>query len=176
VEVEAEAGPRRTKGEPVTASRIWSSFGPAIRDACAHYGVPVPLVVATICVESSGNAAARREEPGFTSEAMTPSRVSVGLMQTLLTTARQALQRPTLTADELLQPEVSIAAGTAYIALKQSVTRYDPPLVAAAYNAGGLYVDDSPANPWRLRCYPIGTGDYIDKFVAWYGDALAVTT
>ena len=54
-------------------------------------------------------------------------------------------------------------------------TRFDPPLVAAAYNAGGVYHDPVPANRWRLRCYPIGTGAHVDRFVAWFNDAMRLT-
>ena len=102
-------------------------------------------------------------------------------MQTLISTAIESLQRETnhlWTAEELSEslkdPFVSIQAGTAYIRQQEGRTDFDPPLVAAAYNAGGVYVQTGEKNRWRLRQYPIGTGKHCDRFVKWYGDALAV--
>src|SRR4051794_37888263 len=74
---------------------------------------------------------------------------SVGLMQTLVTTARQVLGMTNLTADDLLNPATSIRAGTAYIAQQRVSTHFDPPLVAAAYNAGSLRREDASANRWK---------------------------
>jgi len=61
-------------------------------------------------------------------------------------------------------PDFSVQLAAAYIARPQQVkmTELDPPKVAAAYNAGGLYFD--PKNQWRLR----STGNHIDRFVAAY--------
>jgi hypothetical protein len=136
--------------------------------------VPVELIVATICTESSGRADARRNEPGcdLRDPARTPARVSWGVMQTLLSTAREALGAPDLPLERLLDPEVSIRAGATYIWRQARLTRLDPPLVAAAYNAGGLYRDDSPANRWRLRQYPIGTAKHLDRFVGFFDAAM----
>jgi hypothetical protein len=100
--------------------------------------------------------------------------VSIGCCQTLISTARAALHEPGLTADDLMQPAVSIRAAAAVIAGAVRITSLDPPLVAAAYNAGGLYYDGAAANRWKLRCYPIGTGAHIDRFVAFYNDLAAV--
>jgi hypothetical protein len=44
----------------------------------------------------------------------------------------------------------------------------DPILVAASYNAGGVYSSDD--NPWRIRCY----GNHLDRGAQWYGDACFV--
>ncbi len=50
-------------------------------------------------------------------------------------------------------------------------TDYQPPLVAAAYNAGGLHPPrEGDDNPWRLR----STGDHISRFCQFFGDACAV--
>jgi soluble lytic murein transglycosylase-like protein len=96
-------------------------------------------------------------------------------MQTLVSTARQALGRRELTGEDLLDPALSIQAGTAYIAQQRFSTRFDPPLVAAAYNAGSLRRDDSPSNRWKLLCFPVGTGQYVDRYVAWFGDCMRVS-
>lgn len=172
--VEGEAAPRRTGGAPQTLTRIWTSFRGPIEKCAAAYGVPVELILATIATESGGRPDAVREEPGYTSDDATPNRVSPGLMQTLISTARETLNEPRLTRAQLLDPETSIRAGTAYIRRQTALTNFDPPLVACAYNAGGLYRQDGAENPWKLRQFPIGTGKHADRFVAWFGDALAV--
>ena len=173
--------PIGTPGPPASALRVWQWFGSEIRDAARKHGVPVELIVATICTESAGGVLdvakvcqARREEFGFVSDVATPARVSVGCMQTLIATAADVLMRP-VTAAELEDPAVAIDAGAAMIAAQFVYTRFDPPLVGAAYNAGGVYHDPAPENRWRLRCYPIGTGAHVDRFVAWFNDAMRLT-
>ncbi|GAB4071309.1 transglycosylase SLT domain-containing protein [Ancylobacter sonchi] len=157
-----------TPGEPTTVSKIWDMFGPLCAASAKKYGVPVELIVATIATESSGKPDARRPEPQINDE-------SVGLMQTLVKTARDATGRTSLRADDLLDPATSIDAGSAYIAKQRSSTQLDPPRVAAAYNAGSLKRDDAAANRWKLHCFPRGTGEHIDKFVAWFNDAMRVS-
>jgi hypothetical protein len=173
--------PIGTPGPPASALRVWQWFGQEIRAAARKHDVPAELIVATICTEAAGGKTdraavcqGRREEPGFVSDAETPARVSVGCMQTLISTAAEFLMRP-VTAAELQDPAVAIDAGAAMIAAQFWSTRFDPPLVGAAYNAGGVYHDPAAANRWRLRCYPIGTGAHVDRFVAWFNDAMRLT-
>lgn len=169
-----EAAPRRTRGAPETILRIWRTFRDPIEKCAAAYGVPAELILATVATESGGDPRAVREEPGFVSDAATPHRVSAGLMQTLISTARATLADRALDRAALLDPETSLRAGTAYIRRQARLTNFDPPLVACAYNAGGLYAQEGAANPWKLRQFPIGTGRHADRFVAWFGDAVAV--
>jgi len=171
-----------TPGDPLTVLRVWGWFAAPIRASAAAYGVPVELIVAAICSESAGGetdlnvvVTSRREEPGYRSDAATPDRVSVGCMQTLLSSASEAVGH-TVTAAELVDPAVSIDAGARIIANAAGATGLDPPLVAAAYNAGGLYLDTPTANRWGLVCYPSGTGRYIDESVAWFNDAMRVSS
>jgi hypothetical protein len=103
----------------------------------------------------------------------TPHRVSIGIMHTLLSTARETLGRK-VTRKDLLDDAVSIEAGAAYIAKQRSETLWDPPLVGAAYNAGSIRRNDSAANRWKMVMYPIGTGAHVDRWVKWYNDAVAV--
>jgi len=164
----------RTAGDPVTVGVIWNRYGEDIKKWCAFYQVPEELVIATIATESSGGAGARREEPGYVSDLETPHRVSVGLMQTLLSTAQETLHMSEIDAAWLEDPGNSIQAGVAYIARQSELTNYDPPLVAAGYNAGGLYPNRNAHNPWGLRCYPINTGEHISRYVKWFNDAVAM--
>jgi Transglycosylase SLT domain len=159
---------RGTPGEPSTVRKIWKSYGPLCASAARTEGVPVELIVATIATESSGYPNERRSEPKKRDE-------SVGLMQTLVGTARAATGRQTLVGDDLLKPANSIDAGTAYIAGQRGSTHFDPPLVAAAYNAGSIKRDNSEANRWKLVCHPPGTGQHVDRFVAWFSDCMKVS-
>ncbi|MEU1202147.1 transglycosylase SLT domain-containing protein [Streptomyces sp. NPDC005813] len=172
VEVEG-AGVERTKGEPATVTRVWRLFGAAINQTTRRRRFPAELVVATICTESGGRADAVRLEPGYVSDEQTPHKVSPGLMQTLISTAREALQ---MTVDRawLLDGAHSIEAGCAYLARQSAKTSYDPPLVAAAYNSGGIHHQTGSQNRWKLRQFPIGTGEHCDRFARFYNDAVVV--
>lgn len=162
------APPMRTQGSPSTVRNIWQRFSRPCTETAQALGLPVELIVATIATESGGDPNARRPEPSIRDE-------SVGLMQTLVGTAREATANPSLTAAALLDPDTSIKAGAAYIAQQRRSTHLDPPLVAAAYNAGSLRLDDAPGNRWKLHCFPKGTGRHVDNFVAFFGDAMAVS-
>lgn len=157
----------RTRGEPVTVARVWRDFGTDICDWAARYRVPAELIVATICTESNGdrNVPSRPESKG---------RLSAGLMQTLIGTAQQMLDSG-VTVDEawLRIPRNGIQAGTACIAGWRGRSAYDPPLVACVYNAGGIYQNDGTLNRWKLKQYPIGTGQHVDRFVQWFNDCFA---
>ncbi|MGC4064848.1 MAG: transglycosylase SLT domain-containing protein [Polyangiaceae bacterium] len=131
------------------------------------------LIVATIATESAGKADSVRLEPGYKSDEETPHRVSVGLTQTLISTARETMQM-SFGRDWLLEPHNAILAGASYIAKQARMTGLDPPLVAAAYNAGKLYHQTGRENRWKLRQFPIGTGHHCDRFVRFLNDAVAV--
>jgi Transglycosylase SLT domain len=124
----------------------------------------------TIGAESSGNPNAVRHEPGYTSDNATPGKVSIGLMQTLISTARSALNQPNLQGDDLRDPATSIDAGTAYIVQEQGATGFDPPVVACAYNAGSVRHNDGAQNRWKMIQYPIGTSEHADRWVKWFND------
>lgn len=175
VEIE-NGGVERTKGAPTTATRIWETYGKVINTYAGKYRVPCVLIVATICTESGGDARSYRRLPGYTSDAATPDKVKVGLMQMKLSKAREALQRKDLTSQDLFEVSRCIEAGTAYIAMqgRVSMTQFDPPVVAAAYNAGTIAHQTGTQNRWKLRQEPIGTGKHCDTFVRWFNDAVAV--
>ncbi len=173
------SGIERTLGEPQTVRNLWERFHGEINAAAQQRGVPCVLIVATIATEArirNGQADPNsvRKEPGYTSDNGTPDRISAGLMQTLISTARSAMGSPAIDRQWLLNPANSIMAGTAYIAQQKPKTEFDPPKVAAAYNAGGVYHQTGQSNRWKMRQYPIGTGEHCDRFVRWFNDAVAV--
>lgn len=159
-----------TSGEPTTVKRVWETWGDSIQRWAEHFKVPAELIIATICTETSGNPQSVRIEPGYVSDEQTPAKVSPGLMQTLISTARSALGNPTIDRGWLLVPDHSIQAGTAYISEQRNLTGLDPPKVACAYNAGGIYPNDSNTNRWRMRQYPIGSAEHADRFIRWFND------
>lgn len=163
--------------EAAMAARVLSETADAIVTASTRFAVPAELVVATICTESGGDPRARRLEPGCdpVHPARTPHRISVGLMQTLLSTAREALGDPSLDLAALENPSTSIRAGMAYMRRQAAVTRFDPPLVACAYNAGSVRYQASPGNRWRMAQYPIGTGAHADRFCRFFTAAMRAT-
>jgi len=168
------ATPETTGGQPTTVRRVWERFGSLIEMWGGRFGIPAELIVATICTETRGDASAVREEPGYISDTQTPNKVSPGLMQTLISTARDTLGDDTITRSWLLDPGNSIRAGTAYIAQQWKLTHLDPPKVACAYNAGGIYPNPSQDNRWKMRQYPINTGEHADRFVKWFNDCFRV--
>ncbi|MGK7870571.1 peptidoglycan-binding protein [Falsiroseomonas sp. E2-1-a20] len=154
--------------------QVFATYQQEMTTVLREIQVPAELVVATICTESSGKPRALRFEPGCDRlvPARTPSRVSAGLTQTLLSTAREALDRPGLTLDDLYTPEISIQAGAAYMWNQGRRTGFDPPLVAAAYNAGSLRRNDGAANHWKLTQYPIDTAQHVDNFCRFFNAAM----
>ena len=105
------------------------SLSPIIKEISAKYNVPEALIKAVITVESNWDVNASRYEVGMKD-------ASWGLMQVLLSTAREVLGKPGLTTTELLNPKTNIEAGTAYLA--RQLKRYggNIPDARAAYNAG----------------------------------------
>jgi hypothetical protein len=95
-------------------------------------------------------------------------------MQTLISTARDTLGDDAIDRAWLLEPGNSIRAGTAYIASQWRVTGYDPPKVGCAYNAGGIYHNDSEDNRWKMRQYPINTAEHANRFVRWLNDCFVM--
>jgi soluble lytic murein transglycosylase-like protein len=155
---------------------IWQRFNAPLGEWSQKFGVPVELIVATICTETRGDPDAVREEPGYESDDKTPNTVSPGLMQTLISTARQTLGNDSINREWLLKPENSIRAGTTYIASQWTLTNFDPPKVACAYNAGGIHYNQSDANRWKMRQYPINSSEHADRFEKWFNDCFLMFT
>jgi peptidoglycan L-alanyl-D-glutamate endopeptidase CwlK len=188
--------PLRTPGDPLTCRTIWQLFSRPILAASRKYELPPALIMMTIATETGFARKAGftgpltfRWEPGVPVEDVNPPRLgdySAGPMQLLATTARWTIREQGLDyepfvvgpaleyqLDEpdhlpLYEPSINIAVGAATIAARAAKTGDDPILVAAAFNAGGLY--KSQQNPWGLK----STGDHLDRAARWYGDACSV--
>lgn len=174
IEIEHQGIPR-SPGRASTVTSIWKDFGASIEKWSKEYLVPAELIVACIATESRGFEKACRVEPGYKNDFITPNKVSPGLMQTLISTARSTLMKrkvpiAQITREWLFIADNSIRAGASYIEEQSRITGFDPVYVAAAYNAGGLYFQEGLANRFKLRCYPIGTSEHIDRFITWFND------
>ena len=163
----------RSPGQLLTVPKVWELYQEPIKHWSEQYKIPVELIVATICTESAGKHDAIRREPGFISNINTPNKISVGLMQTLISTARESLGNEEISAKSLLDQNTSIQAGTSYINDQRFLTNLDPPKVSCAYNAGSLYYNKSPMNRWKMKQYPINTGIHADRFIKWFNDCFA---
>lgn len=174
-----------SQGKPETVHRICEDYKDELEKASLLTGVPVELLIATMCTETfdgkmhTVNPRAERKEPGYISDAATPHRVSYGLMQTLISTARHAISElhvePAIKEDKidrewLFVPANSILAGAAYIASQSKRTQFDPPLVACAYNAGSVIYNSGSLNRWKMRQYPLGSDAHANRFVQWFND------
>lgn len=151
--------------------RSWDWFGDQAKAAAIEFALPIELILTTLATETVSGARTRAEAArarGGSGE--------VGAMQTLPATARAALGKPGMPTSALLDPLTAIRAGAAYMAWQVEQTGFDPPLVAAAYNAGRVKEDRGVRNLWKLRCYPIGTGQHVERFVQNFGDAMLFIT
>ena len=164
----------RTNGTPTTATTIWTNFNSDINQWSQAFNIPAVIIIATIATESSGKVDAISKEPGYVSDSATPGRISVGLMQTLISTARGTLHNNTIDRDDLKTSNISIQAGTSFIADQRSKTLLDPPKVACAYNAGSIVENRNVGNRWRMRQFPIGTSKHCDRFIKFFNDAVFV--
>jgi soluble lytic murein transglycosylase-like protein len=93
-----------------------------VKRYAAHYNVPQELICALINVESRWNP-----------HAVSP-KGALGLMQLMPATARH------FGAFDPFDPEQNIAAGTRYVTVLMHEFDGDLRLVAAAYNAGDVWV------------------------------------
>lgn len=194
----ATEGPLRTPGEPRTVLEALRLHGDAIHAFSLRYRIPAELILMTIGAESAaarpdgftGPRTFRWEAHVPVGDVSPPERgdYSAGPMQTLATTARWVAGRQAAVGYEpfaaaphlpdrppippvrmpLYNPVLSIDLGCAVIIERWRHSADDPILVAACYNAGGLYASDG--NRWGLRSY----GNHLDRAAAFYGDACAV--
>ncbi len=156
----------------------------------AHEAVRTELTAIGNIVPVSPGGAALVTRIRTRVEAFAPAHVSPGMIQTLISTARSTLAPEftaaavdaTVTTEWLLgtydpqAPSNSIRAGAAYVRqlVNSRGTLMDPPLVSAAYNAGGVYNDsDDPTNRWRMNQFE-NRGAHTSRVVAYLNEAVEV--
>lgn len=189
--------PLRSPGSPTTVKAIWDSYGTIVMIMAQKYGIAPEILLMTIATESAayrhdgftGPATFRWEAHVWNRDVNPPVQgdYSAGPMQTLATTARWviATQRlpfhpfqvapvysvrpsPAPTSHPLYDPATNIEIGAAEIKQRLAMSGADPILIAAAFNAGGIYRSDG--NDWHIR----SQGNHLDRAAQWFGDACAV--
>lgn len=161
---------QRPLGSRLFARSCYLRFADNFTRSASAYGqgLGVAHLVATAITESGCS-----EEKGMGSV----DGLSTGIMQVTGTTCQSLLRslgREALSKNDCMvkmasEPAFSVDLAAAYITQPRQVqiTSLNPPKVAAAYNAGGVYFDRN--NPWRMR----STGNHIDRFVAAYNAYVA---
>lgn len=181
----------RSSGEPISVRNLREDFLDAIETAAREFDLPVAWVAAMITIEARRrdwrwDPVSRRHEPGYISDEETPRKVSGGLMQTLLTTARSMRRRyhavmetydmpRDIDFDTLTNPLFSCLLGAAYMRYQidrgHGVKMQDPEacmdlvLLCGSYNAGRLRETDR--TPWGIVTYG---RDRLIKMVAYHND------
>lgn len=161
------------------AKTFMNRYGDSFLYAAVQYHVPVEILVACALTEADIKEPETcfRKEPGYISDEKTPHRISVGLCQMLISTARQTMRCKDIDRPWLYNPDNSILACASYMRDLNFnwQTGYDPIYSACAYNAGGLYEQKGRNNRWKLRQYPIGTGRHADRFAEYFGAVMQLT-
>lgn len=176
---------RRTRGKPITLTRIRDKYRFSIELFSLEDIGLLRLIAATIATESGGRLPADRYEKYINDW-------SFGLMQTLtntawglnrnlniLPTALKPIPKGGSKAEwkkYLDNPEISIQLGAYYLKQidKTFKAQGDPVLIYSGYNAGSPR--PSTKTPWGLVYYiaPKQKIGALDHFAAWYGDACEV--
>lgn len=157
VEVAGYDDPPRTSGRPLTMRTLWRDFGVALEHYSSKYSIPAEVIAGVMACEAGRrggyhlNTRSRRGEPGYASDEATPHKVSVGVGQCLISTARDVQDRFDLYSGDVVDaalleiPERAIELCAGY--LRMLADRYDTTdgvLLQAAYNAGRLRKGDDP--------------------------------
>lgn len=170
IKIEGIDGTPRTKGEPMTMRRLDTDYGEHIEEAAQLFNISNATIAAVIILESVPIKGSFSRNPDSYRWEERLGEPSVGLMQTLVSTARAMDKHYHLglkpNGHTLKDPRTSILLGTAYLA--RQAERYDTTdgvLLQAAYNAGGVYT--SKANEWKLRTH---APDRTERFIRWHND------
>jgi soluble lytic murein transglycosylase len=112
----------------LTRQALYNALVPLVSPIAEQWGVPVPLVIAVITVESGGNSSA------------VSSAGAIGLMQVEPGTAQDIASAVGLSAStvmqELYNPSDNVELGTYYLHYTLGLFGSNTPLAVAAYNAG----------------------------------------
>jgi soluble lytic murein transglycosylase-like protein len=114
----------------------WQRYGHLIAAAAQRHAVPAEIILATIVDESGGKPGAIATNPGYVSDAATPSKISVGLGQMLISSARAIAPERRWDRASLSDPALAIDLVARYHARFYRQTGFDPRLVAWTYLTG----------------------------------------
>lgn len=145
------------------------AFGNDLRAVATAEAMPIELLAAAICLisETHGTAAAATHVQyidGFESFETTPTLCYAGCTGLRWDRITQLVGATTLEA-YLAAPATAITAAAQHMLAALNETRFQPPMMASAYNAVGLRYD--PASPWRMT-----QGAQITSFIGWFNTAV----
>ncbi len=131
---------------------VWQRYGGLIATAARAHAVPAELILTVIVEESGGKPSAIARYRGYRSDAATPRKISVGLGQMLISTARATAPEHARRIDRrwLSDPANAISLIARFLADQYRETGFDPPLAAASYNVGAIMRSFARDNRWRL--------------------------
>jgi hypothetical protein len=164
-----ETSPRTGTAE--TVSGIFDTYGDDLRSAANDEQVPIELLVAAIALvatRTSVEAAATYIEyiDGFVSFATTPERCYAGCTGLRFDFVQAILGSSITTDDYLATPVTAMIAAARHMLTPIADTRFQPPMVASAYNADTMRYDAT--SRWRMA-----QETQIDNFVTWFNTAVA---
>jgi hypothetical protein len=128
----------------------WQRYGHLITLAAQRHAVPAEIILATIVDESGGKASAIATNPGYVNDAATPSKISVGLGQMLISSARAIAPERRWDRASLSDPALAIDLVARYHARFYRQTGFNPRLVAWTYLTGTAPTL-SPGQRWYPR-------------------------
>ncbi|MAE13267.1 hypothetical protein CMO92_01770, partial [Candidatus Woesearchaeota archaeon] len=133
-----------------------SKFKPG-KHPCHPFGCELPLY----CIpDDYGGSSCKPEQDGSRTKEFAGTSCSYGMAHLLYTTAWGLGFRGA--PDELYDEQKSIELMAKLISEKSGSHNFDPPKVAAVYNAGSLRKTDK--NKWHM----VSTGDHISRWVGHY--------
>jgi soluble lytic murein transglycosylase-like protein len=154
------AGSAEVRHRLALIAPTWRRYGALIASAAARHGVPAELILAAIVEESGGRAQAIATYPGYVSDAATPSKVSLGLGQMLLSSAQALAPERRMSRAALFDPAIAIDLVARYFARFYRTTGFDPRLAGSSYNAGSVRAPP-PGQRWAPP-----NPRYVARFVA----------
>lgn len=166
---DAETSPRTGTAE--TVADIFVAYGDDLRSVATDEQVPIELLVAAIALvaaRTSVEAAATYIEylDGFVSFETTPELCYAGCTG-LRYDFVQAILGSSILPDAFLEtPITAMTAAARHMLTPIADTRFQPPLVASAYNTDAMRYDVT--SRWRLA-----QETQIDNFVTWFNTAVA---
>jgi len=148
---------------------VFDTFGADLRTASSNAAVPIELLVSAVCLVAAthgATAAATHVQyiDGFESFETTPTLCYAGCTGLRWDRITQIVGSTTLEA-YLADPQTAIDAAADHMLAAIPETRFQPPMMASAYNADGLR-DDGTAS-WRMA-----QNTQITNFVGWFNTAV----
>lgn len=175
IQVFGEKTVRRSPGEPTTLRKIRTTFSPHLRE----FGPLQEVALAVLANESRGQIVCERWEERIRDFSFGPAQF---LTATAYGVLKEAGQRPPAVPVPkggdaetwrryLNNAENSVALLRIFLSRLDArfMLKQDPILLYAAYNAGSPRPSVS-VNDWGLV---VNSGDTLNKFAAWIGDAYA---